>query len=192
MGDTRRLACPTCRSEFHAPTDANLLTNFALIDVLEARETAPAPPPPRELCGSCDSATAASSFCLSCNVGLCAACTTAHQTVLALRKHVVQDIAAPRRASCEALEIPQLCEVHQEVLRYLCSCEELVCRDCGVSRAHANHTIVLIKEIADERKTTLLGITGGESLSLGCTSCYDSNCLCCTVACFCCIVACRG
>ena len=57
-----------------------------------------------------------------------------------------------------ASEVAQLCPTHKDVLRYMCSCSELICRDCQVSRAHAGHTCELVTEIADERKQALLAL----------------------------------
>ena len=43
------------------------------------------------------------------------------------------------------------CKEHpDERLRYWCSCEALICRDCQISKQHRGHTPVLITEVVED------------------------------------------
>ena len=152
--------CPSCRTPLSIPA-SDLPRNYALVAVLEvllqnseAPSTRPLPTPACELCTQ---GGPAEKYCVTCAASVCAECSAAHAKMTLFRGHVLQEVSAPRALSkLAAVPIPQLCKEHQDIIRYVCSCEQLICRDCQDSKSHAGHTRMLISEVADDRKRDLL------------------------------------
>jgi tripartite motif-containing protein 23 len=95
------------------------------------------------ICEECTS-TAAHFWCRDCKHDLCETCCT--------RLHQGRTLSQHRRIPINDKPIePMPCVEHpEEKLRYWCSCEAVICRDCQLSEKHRDHKPALIVEVASK------------------------------------------
>nr|XP_029735436.1 protein wech-like isoform X2 [Aedes albopictus]XP_029735437.1 protein wech-like isoform X2 [Aedes albopictus]XP_029735438.1 protein wech-like isoform X2 [Aedes albopictus]XP_029735439.1 protein wech-like isoform X2 [Aedes albopictus] len=104
------------------------------------------------VCGHCD--IHAISRCLDCNDVMCEDCTHGHRKNSFTKDHCVIAIhpISPIGTTAGAQCIPEAnqphCNVHGEVLRYMCeSCKKIVCQECTLWD-HKDHTYIPIANMA--------------------------------------------
>ncbi|XP_058457272.1 protein wech isoform X2 [Malaya genurostris] len=121
------------------------------------------------VCGRCD--THAISRCLDCNDVLCEDCAHIHNKNTFAKDHCVISIntISPIGSATGALSIPlgnePHCDVHGEVLRYLCeSCKKIVCQECTLWD-HKDHSCIPVSNVSQGASEKILSIL--ESGKLG-------------------------
>ncbi|XP_021699441.1 protein wech isoform X1 [Aedes aegypti] len=121
------------------------------------------------VCGRCD--THAISRCLDCNDVLCEDCTHGHSKNTFAKDHCVISIhtISPIGSAAGAQSIPLAnqphCDVHGEVLRYLCeSCKKIVCQECTLWD-HKDHSCIPVANVSQGASEKILSII--ESGKLG-------------------------
>ncbi|CAF1139485.1 unnamed protein product [Adineta steineri] len=90
-------------------------------------------------CDECQLAEA-KLWCIDCATGYCTTCCTSiHKRALAHHRQVP--------IGEKPIEIKR-CEQHRDKkLEYWCSCENLICMDCQLSKQHKDHTAIPISEV---------------------------------------------
>ncbi|XP_062544409.1 protein wech isoform X2 [Armigeres subalbatus] len=121
------------------------------------------------VCGRCD--THAISRCLDCNDVLCEDCTHGHNKNTFAKDHCVISIhtISPIGSAAGVHSIPVAnqphCDVHGEVLRYLCeSCKKIVCQECTLWD-HKDHSCIPVANVSHGASEKILSII--ESGKLG-------------------------
>ncbi|XP_058830022.1 protein wech isoform X2 [Topomyia yanbarensis] len=121
------------------------------------------------VCGRCD--THAISRCLDCNDVLCEDCAHIHNKNTFTKDHCVISIhtISPIGSVFGALSVPLAnephCDVHGEVLRYLCeSCKKIVCQECTLWD-HKDHSCIPVSNVSQGASEKILSIL--ESGKLG-------------------------
>uniref|UniRef100_A0A8D8KI75 Protein wech n=1 Tax=Culex pipiens TaxID=7175 RepID=A0A8D8KI75_CULPI len=121
------------------------------------------------VCGRCD--THAISRCLDCNDVLCEDCAHIHNKNTFTKEHCVISIhtISPIGSATGAMSIPMAaephCDVHGEVLRYLCeSCKKIVCQECTLWD-HKDHSCIPVSNVSQGASEKILSII--ESGKLG-------------------------
>lgn len=114
-------------------------------------------------CGSCE--LLAGSRCLDCNDALCDDCTVNHQRSSFSREHNVvpmsnlspngsNPVPSVSTGASPNHSDPQ-CDVHGEVLRYVCeSCRKIVCQECTLWE-HKEHNCVAVSLYADNAENKI-------------------------------------
>lgn len=122
------------------------------------------------VCGRCE--IQAGSRCLDCNDALCEPCSQSHLNNSFSRDHCVVPLStlSPIGSSTSfslngsPSSDPQ-CDVHGEVLRYICeTCKKIVCQECTLWE-HKDHSCIPVTNIADGAKDKIQAVV--ESGKLG-------------------------
>ena len=93
----------------------------------------------------CNCASVMAEFwCKDCPDSYCAKCFTEVHSLPRFKIHQ----RVPMKD--KPVELKRCKEHLDERLKYWCSCEALICRDCQISKQHRGHTPVLINEILED------------------------------------------
>lgn len=117
------------------------------------------------VCGSCDRLTP-ENHCHDCSDSLCDRCVVLHMRNFSNKNHTVQKInnisppnalsriprfPSPRRPA----DIENQCDIHYEVLRYVCeSCKIIICQECSL-RDHKEHICTFIDTYVEQPLKTI-------------------------------------
>lgn len=142
------LTCPCCKKEHLNISSANdLPINFVIQSALDIINAAPKElddehANPSIRCARCleeeDEHNDAIQFCQECQLPLCDAHVTVHQKVNKTKDHVLIPVdQMPKNSAPVSIKRP--CPNHKgEKLKFLCQCDELICRDCAITE-HEGH-----------------------------------------------------
>ncbi|KAJ8301021.1 hypothetical protein KUTeg_022540 [Tegillarca granosa] len=91
------------------------------------------------------------SKCLVCNVYMCRTCTTAHQRVLASKKHNI--VPRIERAPSKTKDVSQMCKTHkdEEIIFHCNPCNDYICSEC-ILGDHKGHDGVKFKDFANQKR----------------------------------------
>ena len=161
--DPNDVECPTCRSKCTTKGGIKtLLTNFNYVNLVEHINIHSSVVSQRELiCGKCreELKAPAVAYCYSCNAPICAFCLDMHNRFQEFRSHQFFTLDEIRKTG--ALPPSKdthkyLCQKHldQELRLYCFTCEEVICRDCTVTKTdHRDHDYQFINRLVhDERQ----------------------------------------
>ncbi|XP_070204463.1 E3 ubiquitin-protein ligase TRIM33-like isoform X2 [Littorina saxatilis] len=155
--------CPLCRARILPSTsqlghcDLNTLVNdlptdLATMALVDSHKTLSG----QHVCTICEDNTAATSFCLQCDVKLCEDCTRKHKKVPGTRKHVIEDLnkLSPQRLA----EINRAtCNVHDDrpAEVYCSTHRELICMLCATTNHRSCAEVKAITDVATEKRREL-------------------------------------
>ncbi|KAK7087694.1 hypothetical protein V1264_021711 [Littorina saxatilis] len=155
--------CPLCRAPILPPTsqlgqcDLNTLVNdlptdLATMALVDSHNTLSG----QHACMICEDNTAATSFCLQCDIKICKDCVKTHKKIPGTRKHVIEDLnkLSPQRLA----EINRAtCNVHDdEPAKVYCSThQELKCMLCATTNHRSCVEVKAITDVATEKRREL-------------------------------------
>lgn len=116
------------------------------------------------VCGSCDRLTP-ENHCYDCSDSLCNRCVVLHMRNFSNKNHTVQKInnisppnalsRMPRFPSPRRVDVENQCDIHYEVLRYVCeSCKIIICQECSL-RDHKEHQCTFINTYVEQPLKTI-------------------------------------
>lgn len=127
------------------------------------------------VCGSCDRLTP-ENHCYDCSDSLCNRCVALHMRTFSNKNHTVQkinNISPPNAISRlpavrgfassssstspprHRLDMENQCDIHYEVLRYVCeSCKIIICQECSL-RDHKDHKCTFIDTYVEQPLKTI-------------------------------------
>ncbi|XP_055602351.1 protein wech-like isoform X2 [Uranotaenia lowii] len=121
------------------------------------------------VCGRCD--THAISRCLDCNDVLCEDCAHVHnknaytKDHCVISIHTISPIGSATGIQSVSMAVEPHCDIHGEVLRYLCeSCKKIVCQECTLWD-HKDHSCIPVSNVSHGASEKILSII--ESGKLG-------------------------
>ncbi|KAK7087686.1 hypothetical protein V1264_021703 [Littorina saxatilis] len=154
--------CPLCRAPILPPTSRgqrdldtlvnDLPTDLATMALMDSHNTLSG----QHVCMICEDNTAATSFCLQCDIKICKDCVKTHKKVPGTRKHVIEDLdkLSPQRLA----EINRACcNVHDdEPAKVYCSThQELICMLCATTNHRSCVEVKAITDVATEKRREL-------------------------------------
>ncbi|XP_070204466.1 transcription intermediary factor 1-beta-like isoform X1 [Littorina saxatilis] len=154
--------CPLCRAPILPPTSQgqrdldtlvnDLPTDLATMALVDSHKTLSG----KHVCMICEDNTAATSFCLQCDVKICEDCTRKHKKIPGTRKHVIEDLnkLSPQRLA----EINRAtCNVHDDrpAELYCSSHQELICMLCATANHRSCAEVKAITDVATGKRTKL-------------------------------------
>lgn len=117
------------------------------------------------VCGSCERLTP-ENHCYDCSDSLCNRCVVLHMRNFSNKNHTVQKInnisppnamshRMPRFPSPRRVDVENQCDIHYEVLRYVCeSCKIIICQECSL-RDHKEHQCTFIDTYVEHPLKTI-------------------------------------
>lgn len=117
------------------------------------------------LCGKCD-VHAVNNRCIDCNDLLCDSCSTNHRK--SSQDHCLVNLQTSPNAASPINYVyyrEPVCQIHTEILRYLCeTCKIVVCQECTLWE-HRDHSCIPMKSLIEDAKNKIVAII--ESGKLG-------------------------
>ncbi len=168
-----KVECPMCLtvSEIRGGIKA-ITTNFVyvkLIDHLRVHEKLTSGNPLE--CGKCvkepgESPRPSVSYCYDCQAPLCQFCQKMHKQTVDLASHHICSLDEIRHIDLSPSSAPMsaknddilyVCGKHREPLKLYCfDCEEVICRDCTVTKKdHRDHNFLFIYEVIERERASL-------------------------------------
>ena len=154
QGDKYFISCPSCRKPTQLPDigPTEFPTAFFINSLFQLQNTLKKAFEDRNV--SCDNChkNSATGYCKQCTQFLCPKCLDAHNTWLPFSTHEVinvQDVAVLNTSKLLPLNEDRntKCNDHNEPIKVYCeTCQELICRDCTISKRHRNHDYNLVTE----------------------------------------------
>ena len=163
--DPNEVKCPICSTKCSTKDGiTGMLTNFNYVNLVEHINIHTSVVSRRELrCGRCkedlEDPAIAVAYCYSCKAPMCDFCLIMHGRNVDLSSHqffTLEEVrqTGPLPPSKDTHQY--LCQKHldQELKLYCFTCEEVICRDCTVTKSdHRDHDYEFIRElIRDERE----------------------------------------
>ena len=163
--DPDQVQCPTCRSvSTHAGGIKGILTNFNFVNLVEHLNIHSSVVSQRELrCGKCkeDLDAPAVAYCYSCKAPMCDFCLKMHKRNQDLSSHqffTLDEIRQTGALPPSTGTHQYICHKHrdQELKLYCFTCEEVICRDCTVTKSdHRDHNYEFINQLIREEREKL-------------------------------------
>ncbi|KAK7089835.1 transcription intermediary factor 1-beta-like [Littorina saxatilis] len=150
--------CPLCRAPILPPTSRgqrdldtlvnDLPTDLATMALVDSHKVLSG----QHVCMLCNNNSAATSFCLQCDVKICKACINVHNNIPSTRKHVIEDLnkLSPQRLA----EINRAtCNVHDDrpAEVYCSTHQELICMLCATTNHRSCAEVKAIPDVATEK-----------------------------------------
>ncbi|XP_070204121.1 transcription intermediary factor 1-beta-like [Littorina saxatilis] len=154
--------CPFCRAPILPSTNRgqrdldtlvnDLPTDLATMALVDSHNMLSG----QHVCMVCDDNTAATSFCLQCDIKLCKKCSKGHAKFPSMKNHKVEDLnkLTPQRLA----EVNRVtCNVHDDRLAELyCSThKELICMLCDLTNHRSCAEVKAIPDVATEKRREL-------------------------------------
>ncbi|KAK7087683.1 hypothetical protein V1264_021700 [Littorina saxatilis] len=154
--------CPLCRAPILPSTSQgqrdldtlvnDLPTDLATMALVDSHKTLSG----QHVCMICEDNTAATSFCLQCDIKICTYCVKTHKKVPGTRKHVIEDLnkLSPQRLA----EINRAtCNVHDDrpAEVYCSTHRELICMLCATTNHRSCAEVKTITDVATEKRREL-------------------------------------
>ncbi|XP_070183671.1 transcription intermediary factor 1-beta-like [Littorina saxatilis] len=154
--------CPLCRAPILPSTSRgqrdldtlvnDLPTDLAIMALLDSHKMLSG----QHICIVCDDNTAATSFCLQCDIKLCKKCSKGHTKFPAMKNHKVEDLnkLTPQRLA----EVNRAtCNVHDDrpAELYCSTHKELICMLCDSTNHRSCAKVKAIPGVATEKRREL-------------------------------------
>ena len=163
--DPNEVQCPLCCTVTVLPCAIkDILTNFNFVNLVEHLNIHSSVVSQRDLlCGKCKAELKepALAYCYSCKVPMCEFCLMMHKRSQDLSSHqfftldeVRQTGALPPSSDAHRY----VCQKHQdqELKLYCFTCEEVICRDCTVTKSdHRDHNYEFINRLIHKERESL-------------------------------------
>ena len=138
------IPCPMCTTAFNIPVGGlSKLNNNFFIEKLIASQTSSDGSNVNKICDVCFSGKQTEqvvvSFCVECEENLCEQCSCIHKSMKATKSHEVKLVTAVNQEADNSKTLQEMCDLHQELIKYYCDeCKSVGCKKC-VDGNHNNH-----------------------------------------------------
>ncbi|XP_070205444.1 transcription intermediary factor 1-beta-like [Littorina saxatilis] len=154
--------CPLCRAPILPSTSRgqrdldtlvnDLPTDLATMALVDSHKVLSG----QHVCMLCDNNSAATSFCLQCDVKICKACIKVHKNIPSTRKHVIEDL--DKLSPQQLAQINRAtCNVHDDrpAELYCSTHQELICMLCATANHRSCAEVKAIPDVVTEKRREL-------------------------------------